>query len=147
MRAFIYEDEMPFDKMYSAACRRLQFLTRKLIDDLERGTKIFVFRRTDRDLTAEEIDALHAAMRRYGDNTLLYVRYEDAAHANGTVELVKPGLMIGYMDRFKASRTRDLSATPPTASWLAVCRAAYALWIDSEATATPSAAATAPPGN
>lgn len=132
MRTFIYEDEIPFDKMYAATCRRLQFLTRKLIGDLEQGSKIFVFRLTDRYLTTEEIDWLHAAMRRYGDNTLLYVCYEDPAHPNGTVVSVRPGLMIGYMDRFKLSSTDKLSAAVPTASWLAVCKAAYALW-----TATP----------
>jgi hypothetical protein len=128
MRAFVYEDQAPFDKMKVSAFNRLRFLTRKLIEDLEEGSKIFVFRLTNRDLTSPEIDDLHVAMRSYGTNTLLYVRYEDAAHPNGTVEVVKPGLMIGYMDRFKISRTDQLSAAPPTASWIAVCRTAYALW-------------------
>jgi hypothetical protein len=128
MRVFVYEDQAPFEKMKVSAFNRLKFLTRKLIEDLEEGSKIFVFRVTDRDLTEREIDDLHAAMRGYGDNTLLYVRYEDADHPNGTVEVVKPGLMVGYMDRFKISRTGQLSAAPPTASWIAVCRNAYALW-------------------
>jgi tetratricopeptide (TPR) repeat protein len=128
MRAFIYEDEVPFDKMYASSCRRLQFLSRKLIEDLEQGTKIFVYRLTDRNLTDAEINRLHAATRSYGDNTLLYVRYEDAEHPNGTVELVRPGLMIGYIDRFKMSRTNELSAAPPTASWLQICRNASEIW-------------------
>ena len=129
MRAFIHEDEVPFDKIYVSVCRRLRYLANKLIADLEQGSKIFVFRVTEYNLTDAEIDTLHAAMRRYGDNTLLYVRYEDEAHPNGTVELVRPGLMVGYMDRFKISRTNELSASPPSASWLTVCRAAYALWM------------------
>jgi tetratricopeptide (TPR) repeat protein len=132
MRAFIYEDQAPFDKMQVSALNRLRFLTRKLIEDLEQGTKIFVFRLTDRNLTDAEVDALHAAVRGYGNNTLLYVRYEDADHPNGTVEAVKPGLLMGYVDRFKMSHTGQLSAAPPTASWLAVCRNAYALWRASE---------------
>jgi tetratricopeptide (TPR) repeat protein len=130
MRGFIYEDEVPFEKMYAAACRRLQLLTRRLIDDLRNGSKIFVFRLTDRNLTDAEIDRLHAAVRRYGDNMLLYARYEDAAHPNGTVELVRPGLVIGYMDRFKMSAAGELYAAPPTSSWLAVCKSAYALWME-----------------
>jgi len=128
MRAFIYEDEVPFDRMYASACRRLQFLARKLIEDLVEGNKIFVFRLTDRHLTEEEIARLHAAMRSYGDNTLLYVRYEDAEHPNGTVELAGPGLMIGYIDRFKVTPTGEISAAPPTASWLKVCQNAWELW-------------------
>jgi tetratricopeptide (TPR) repeat protein len=147
MRAFVYEDQSPFDKMFASACRRLRFLARKLMEDLEQGTKILVFRVTDRDLTEDEIDRLHAAVRRYGDNTLLYVRYEDAAHPNGTVELSKPGLLIGYMDRFKMARTGELSAAPPTASWLAVCRNAFSLWDGHGATATGGYGATATGGH
>ena len=56
------------------------------------------------------------------------MRYENDTHPNGTVEAVKPGLMVGYMDRFKLSRTNQLSSAPPTSSWLALCRNAYALW-------------------
>jgi tetratricopeptide (TPR) repeat protein len=128
MRVFVYEDQAPFEKMQVSAFNRLRFLTRKLIDDLEEGSKIFVFRLTDRDLTTQEIDDLHAAMRAYGNNTLLYVRYETDENPNGTVEAVREGLLVGYMDRFKLSRTDQLSSAPPTSSWLAVCRNAYALW-------------------
>jgi tetratricopeptide (TPR) repeat protein len=128
MRTFVYEDQAPFEKMQVSAFNRLRFLTRKLIDDLEEGTKIFVFRLTDRDLTTREIDDLHAAMRAYGSNTLLYVRLDDDTHPNGTVEAVRPGLLVGYMDRFKLSRTNQLSSAPPTSSWLAICRNAYSLW-------------------
>jgi predicted Zn-dependent protease len=127
MRTFVWEDQTPFERMKVSAFNRLRFLSRKLIDDLAQGSKIFVFRLTDRNLSGAEVDALHSAMRSYGDNTLLYVRYEDSSHPNGTVEVVKPGLLIGYMDRFKMARTGELSAAPPTASWLAVARQAYSL--------------------
>ena len=127
MRTFVYEDQAPFEKIQISTFNRLRFLTRKLIDDLEEGSKIFIFRLTDRDLSTQEIDDLHAAMRAYGNNTLLYVRYEDDEHLNGTVEAVKPGLLLGYMDRFKMSRTNQLWSAPPTASWLTLCRNAYAL--------------------
>jgi hypothetical protein len=126
MRTFIGETEAPFDKMYASACRRLQYLARKLVDDLTQGSKIFVFRLTDRVLTDAELDRLHAAMRAYGDNTLLYVRHQDAAHRNGTVERAAPGLLIGYIDRFKLSPTGEVSKTPATGSWLRICEHAIA---------------------
>jgi tetratricopeptide (TPR) repeat protein len=128
MRTFIREDEAPFDRIYAAACRRLQFLARKLVEDLEAGNKIFVFRLTDRDLTEAELGRLHTAMRSYGDNTLLYVRHEDAGHPNGTVALAGPGLLVGYIDRFKVSRSGEISASSPTASWLQICKNAWELW-------------------
>jgi tetratricopeptide (TPR) repeat protein len=128
MRTFIYEDEVSFEKMYAASCRRMQFLARKLVEDLEQGNKIFVYRLTDRNLSEAELDRLHAAMRAYGDNTLLYVRYEDADHPNGTVELGKPGLLIGCIDRFKMSPTDEIAEVPPRESWLGICENAWHLW-------------------
>jgi predicted Zn-dependent protease len=127
MRAFVYEDEMPMERMQKQALRRLVYLKDKLIEDLETGSKIFVWRCTERDIDDAELARLHAAMRAYGDNTLFYVRRADAVHPNGTVELVKPGLMVGYIDRFKISPEGVLSSAPPSASWLALCRAAVAV--------------------
>ncbi|HVH82357.1 MAG TPA: hypothetical protein VM782_23380 [Stellaceae bacterium] len=128
MRAFVYEDEVPRERMWKQVLRRLVFLKDKLISDLEAGEKIFVYRLTDRDLEPAEIDRLRRAVRSYGDNMLLYVRYADAAHPNGTVEIAGEGLMIGYIDRFKMARDGQLSATPPSASWMTICRNAYDLW-------------------
>jgi tetratricopeptide (TPR) repeat protein len=128
MRAFIYEDEISYDQMWTQALRRLQFLRRKLIADLEAGDKIFVYRITNRNLTDDEVDQLWRAVRGYGDTTLLYVRYEDAQHPNGSVEYVKPGLMIGYMDRFKQLASGEMTAAPANASWAAVCMKAHELW-------------------
>ncbi len=128
MRAFITQDEVPFDRMYASVCRRLQFLSRKLIADLEEGKKIFVFRLTDRHLTDTELRRLHAAMRRYGNNTLLYVRHAGPDHPNGIVEQIGPGLMVGAIDRFKVSSTGEVAASLPTASWLRICRNAFELW-------------------
>ena len=128
MRTFIPEDEVPSDRMYAASCRRLQFLARKLVEDLEAGSKIFVYRLTDRELTGTELERLRAAIRSYGDSTLLYVRRADAQHQDGAVELAGPGLLVGSMDRFKVSPAGEVSASPPTASWLTLCRNAWDLW-------------------
>jgi tetratricopeptide (TPR) repeat protein len=128
MRAFVYEDEMPMERMRKQALRRLKFLKDKLIADLEAGTKIFVWRCTERNLTDEEIGRLHAAVRTYGDTTLLYVRYEVEGKPNGTAELREPGLMIGYIDRFKQALDGTLASAPPTASWVTLCENASRLF-------------------
>ncbi len=127
MHTFVSRDSSPAELMHVQMCRRLQFLARKLIDDLREGKKVFVYRVTARNLTDDELDRLHVAMRRYGENTLLYVRYEDANHRNGTVEYVKPGLMIGYIDRF-AVGPDSKSLVAATESWTAICLRANALW-------------------
>jgi len=125
MHTFVYTDEVPFDKMFQQICRRLAYLRRKLLDDLANGEKIFVWRCVPLNLPDEELNRLHTAMRRHGDNTLLYVRYDDEAHPNGTVEPVKPGLLVGYVDRFITARDGTVGA-PATQNWLRICRNAYA---------------------
>jgi hypothetical protein len=147
MRAFVYEDEMPFERMWQQALRRLGFLKRKLIADLESGGKIFVYRLTGRNLDPPELERLHRAVRLYGDNTLLYVRYADTAHPNGTVKLAAPGLMIGYIDRFKMGPDGQLSASPPSASWLAICKNAYALFSAGSSAGAPAVASDGLPAN
>jgi tetratricopeptide (TPR) repeat protein len=80
MRTFVPVADIAEDEMRSRVCRRLQFLRRKLADDLRAGSKIFVYKNLRRNLTEAEIERLHRAMQRYGDNRLLYIRYEDAGH-------------------------------------------------------------------
>jgi tetratricopeptide (TPR) repeat protein len=130
MRAFVYEDEMPIDRMRKQALRRLKFLKDKLIGDLESGSKIFVWRCTERNLSDDEIHRLHAAVRSYGNNTLLYVRYEEDGRPNGTVQLREPGLMIGYIDRFKQAVDGTLSSAPATASWTTLCERAHGMFVE-----------------
>lgn len=101
-------------------CQRQQFLRRKLIEDLRTGDKIFVYKNMFLNLPDDECDRLHNAVRRYGASTLLYVRYEDEAHPNGTVERRPDGMMTGYIDRFWFSPDeRNLGL--PTESWYAIC--------------------------
>lgn len=132
MRTFVHDVDVPYDAMFALMCRRFRALARKLVGDLEAGDAIFVYRVAERNLEAWEIDELHAAMRRFGDNVLLYVRYEDAEHPHGTVDLVRPGLMIGYIDRFRSQR--DLSMGPSNeAGWALICRAALRMHLQSRA--------------
>lgn len=127
MRTFVPADDIAEDQMRERVCRRLQFLRRKLIEDLRAGNKIFVYKVLERNLTEKEIERICRAMRRYGDNTLLYVRYADAEHPFGTVERAAPGLMIGYIDRFSFS-PEDVNLGPATQSWLRICENAYRVW-------------------
>ena len=103
--------------------RRLPFLRRKLIEDLEEGRKLFVYHGME-PLTRPVMLSLHTAMRIYGPTTLLWVELQDDAHPAGTVEQVTPGLLKGYMDRFApGENAHDLSLD----AWVALCRNAYRL--------------------
>jgi tetratricopeptide (TPR) repeat protein len=125
---YIAQDEAPQEKVAAQTCRRMQYLRRKLIDDLEAANKVFVYRTAMRNLSDAEIGRLHAAVRGYSnDATLLYLRYTDDAHPDGTVQVARPGLLIGYLDRFGATASYQLVEIP-IASWTTVCREAYRLW-------------------
>ena len=132
MHTFVNTDKIAPQQMLAQSCRRLQFLRRKLLDDLAAGAKVFVYKMSARTLTPEELARLHAALRRHGPATLLYVRYEDAAHPNGTVEMVAPGLMIGYIDRFNVTPEGKV-VSEAFDSWEAICRGAHALWTEQRA--------------
>ncbi len=98
--------------------RRLPLLIRKLVEEMTRGEKIFVFHGMT-PLTLEDARALSAALRDYGPVTLLWVELADDTHEPGTAEQIEPGLLKGYMDRFApGENAHDLSFD----CWLTLCR-------------------------
>ena len=137
MHTFVQANSMPADRLLQSSCARLQYLRRKIVQDLESATKIFVYRLTYDNLTCEQLSRLHAAIRAYGPSTLLYVRYSEPTHPNGTVEAVRPGLLVGYLDNFGASRD-DKPLALPIDWWATICTAAHELWRPHEGEGTPS---------
>jgi tetratricopeptide (TPR) repeat protein len=96
---FVKVSDAPFDKMFVQTCRRMRFLRGKLIEDLKAAEKIFVFKLQDPEKD-ETLRRLHAAMRRYGDAMLLCVTPAVDDHARGSVRVVQPGLLVGYIGYF-----------------------------------------------
>ena len=127
MRCFAYPEDVPPDRMLSRVTRRLQFLRDRLIQDLKSGEKIFVYKNMKRSLTNAELARLHAAVRRYSNNTLFYIRHADADHPAGLVESVGQGLLVGYILRF--THTPDTNEyLGPTAELLRdLCQSALSI--------------------
>jgi tetratricopeptide (TPR) repeat protein len=94
MHTFIHEDTITHDKMFAQACRRLQFLAQKLVEDLAGSEKIFVYKYTLRPLTTAEVHSIYQAVRGYGKGTLLNVTKADDGHGTGSVEQIDDGLLI-----------------------------------------------------
>jgi tetratricopeptide (TPR) repeat protein len=127
MHTFVPARSVPSDKMFVQICRRLSFLRAKLLDDLAAGGKIFVYKNAFRTLDEQEIERLHAAIRRYGDTTLLYVRRESEDTRCPTVVSPKPGLLVGHIDRFELLANGQYGSLP-TLSWGAIVMNAYRAW-------------------
>ncbi len=97
---------------------KLAYLGRKLIEDLEDGEKIFVYKQSSRADLAEML-SLHAAMSRYGRTRLLWVGRVEAGRSPGDVEWIAPNLLRGAMASF------DRAEEPCIDAWLTLCRNAY----------------------
>lgn len=120
---WVKEDQSNREKFFVDQCRRLQFLSRNLIDDIDEAEKIFVYKTSGSDSPAD-IRRLHQALRLNGPATLLYVRLVDESHPSASVEVAEEGLFVAYLDRFV-----DGQDTPivDNAGWIEICRKALVL--------------------
>ncbi len=128
MHTFVDPEKQPVDKMLQDQTRRFRFLASKLIEDLEDGEKIFVFRRNE-PVIDDSIFALHDALNWYGPNTLLWVVEAEGDHEPGSARWLRPGLIQGYVARLAP---RSNGAFLSQSTWTQVCRSAYDLWSDRE---------------
>ena len=116
-------------RLFAAACRRLKYLKRKLLEDLASNEKIFIYKITYETLDEKRLHRLHQAIRRYGSATLLSVRQADGPHNAGTVDWIAPGLMVGYIARFSFAHGRHAKYIgPATAEWTTIMKHAFELW-------------------
>ena len=106
--------------------RTVGFLVEKLIADLEKPTKILVFRQNE-PLLAADLNDLRVALAAYGPGTLLWVQAARPGHPPGTAERIDGGLLAGYVERL-APREQVPDLHVP--SWMTMLRRAYALWRD-----------------
>ncbi len=91
----------------------LRILRRKLLKDIADAARIFVFKSAS-DLRGIRMRRLHAALRRVGPASLLWVRIAPPGRAGGGAERLGDGLYVGYLDRFVVPHG-------PFDQWLAVC--------------------------
>jgi hypothetical protein len=120
---FVYEGQRSIWLMREQESARLKFLRRKFREELQATDKIFVYK-FESNVSEAEILPLYMALNRYSEATLLLVVPFERDRPAGTVEVVMPGLLKGYIDRFAPSEdARDLSFD----GWLRVCANAYVL--------------------
>jgi hypothetical protein len=140
--AWVNAGEMNPDELARREAKRIPFLVRKLLEDLENGEKIFVFKGMGA-MPEEEVLPLAMAIRRYGPNALLFVTLSDATHRGGTVEVRAPGFMVGYIDRFAPG---DNAHDFLLGQWVKLSRDAYRLRLAARGLRPPPASRAPPPG-
>jgi len=124
MHTFVQRETIGERQFLDQQCRRLVFLSAKLLEELASNEKIFVFFQGG-PVDQAKLSRLHGALRRQADVTLLNVRPSDPAHAPGTVEQTGPGLLVGYIERFgnRIDGIWDIAYD----NWLQICREAHRL--------------------
>jgi hypothetical protein len=122
---FIKVNEAKEEQIWKDLIKRLQYLRRKLIEDLKSGSKICVYHCED-GASMEEVTELHKALCAYGSRYFLYVRKCDGEHPPGTLEGAESGLMIGYINRLGPDRLPDGDHWNISYDvWLTLCKQAY----------------------
>jgi hypothetical protein len=120
---FVYEGQRSIWLMREQESARLKFLRRKFMEELEGTDKIFVYK-FSASVTEEEVLPLHMALNQRSETTMLWVVPAERDRPPGTVEVLMPGLLKGYIDRFAPSdNAHDLSFD----GWLKVCANALVL--------------------
>lgn len=122
--AGVLAKDVGIETVYNQQCRTLPFLVRKLISDLENPDKIFVFRQNEPLLATDLLD-LRLAIAAYGPGVLLWVREACEGHLPGTVDIIDPRLMVGYVRRLAE---REDVPSLDYKSWTGVLRQASAIW-------------------
>jgi hypothetical protein len=120
---FVYEGQRSAWLMREQESARLKFLRRKFMEELHAAEKVFVYR-FDGPVTEEEILPLHLALNRYAPTTLLWVVPAERHRPPGTVEVLMPGLLKGYIDRFAPE---DDAHNLSFDGWMQVCANALVL--------------------
>ena len=101
-------------------CKRISFLRKKLLRDLENAQKIFIVTAHRPSSSDGSAFALHAALKEYGPNRLLYVRAEMPDLEPGSVKHIEDGLFFGNLDRWGGNRNGTWSISQDI--WLKLCQ-------------------------
>jgi hypothetical protein len=99
---------------------KLNYLKRKLIEDLEDAEKIFVYKRAA-PTEFSEILALHAALNKYGPTKLFWISVDESGSLAGQVEWCGQRVLHGYIANIPAD---DQHVANSADAWLALCRKA-----------------------
>ena len=118
---FRYENEATAGEVVAENEAKLRYLIRKLVEDLEDGEKVFVYRRFVED-DLPTVAELHRVLRGYGPVKMLWVTTGAPGRAPGDVEWAGPNLLRGYLAE---DASNDPSVFDPD-HWISLLRNAYA---------------------
>ena len=124
MHTFVRVNAVDESTFLDKQCRRLRYLRGKFLEDLKAGEKIFVHKYYDARPSDDEIFKVHDALCRHAPNALLVTRPHEPGHPIGSVETLRPGVLVGDLGRSYGEGGWDKLPVEP---WREVCEKAFAL--------------------
>lgn len=103
VHTFIKAGSVKEEAFLQQQIRRIDFLRRKLIEDLANCEKIFVYKSTITELTEQQAFNLNRGLLRYGPNVLLGVSLENGDRRAGTILKLQDNVMLGFVDKMMHS--------------------------------------------
>ncbi len=97
MHTFLRRNDIEPDKLRVQQIKRIDFLKRKIIEDLEAGEKIFVCKDSKFPITDELLSKISNAMAAYGPGLLLGIRVADAQNPRGSLVRLADRIVIGHI--------------------------------------------------
>jgi len=120
---WIFEGQEDPDIIRQKESKKIKFLVRKFLDELEGGQKIFVYK-NDPEISQPEALMLLRALRRHGNNPLLFVAVALGKNKPGQINNLGEGLFRGYVDRFHPN---DNAYDVSFESWTTLCYNMYTM--------------------
>jgi Flp pilus assembly protein TadD len=100
MHTFIRASESSEQDVLKTSRKRLSFLRTRLLENLDEGRKIFIYKRHVHKITDEQCALLFKAVReRYPNAVFCIVRLADTSHPPGNIEKLSARQFVGYLDR------------------------------------------------
>lgn len=119
-----HPDSIAHDAVIEQTETRVRYLVRSLIEDIEDGEKIFVYKSFDY-VDHHEILALYRALSRYGRPKLLCVTRPAPGRPTGSLIQLSGGIVHGFLGSML-----DNGQLGNGSDWLALCHAAYRIFLN-----------------
>jgi tetratricopeptide (TPR) repeat protein len=121
MHSFVWVGEGNPQQLLLQQIKRINFLKRELIEDLQAGEKILVYKDSQNFVGDDLIRLMAGGLAAYGPNLLLAVRRADTQNSAGSIRFLAENILVGYIRKMFPADGLDLDVE----SWRRILEAAY----------------------
>ncbi len=125
MHTYLQTHDITAEKLLAQQIKRIGFLRRELLEELETGDRIFVCKNSDWAIPDDQLAEISTCINKYGRNLLLGIRLADEHNPPGSLKCVQADILVGYVASMQGNSGFLGGATYDYASWRLILEAAY----------------------